>query len=186
MRKLLALVMVSLLGITVLALVGCGGGDTGTAKEYLKTADKAYKAMEKDMTELQTSLTTVLGGALSGNYAAVTPQAVQAAEALVDKVLQQAPGVTAAYQKVDGLNGVEDYKAYADAMKKVVSEQEQLLGEGKNLIGALKPIASDQAALTAWFQSNSSTFMQLQESASKVTKAYEDAQQIKKDKNLTW
>jgi hypothetical protein len=123
MRKLIALVMVSLLGITVLALVGCGGGDTDTAKAYLKTADAAYKAMEKDMTALQTSLTSVLGGALSGNYAAVTPQAVQAAEAQVDKLLKQTPAVTAAYAKVDGLNGVEDYKAYADAMKKVVSEQ---------------------------------------------------------------
>jgi hypothetical protein len=185
MRKALTIIMVFLLGVTVLALVGCGG-DTATAKEDLKAADAAYKAMEKDMTDLQTSLTTVLGGALSGNYAAVTPEAVQAAETVVDKVLSETPGVTTAYKKVDSLKGVDDYKAYAEAMQKVVSEQEQLLSEGKDLIGALKPIVSDQAALAAWFQTNSNTFMQLQEASAKVGKAYEDAQQIKKDKKLTW
>ena len=79
MRKLLAVVMVFLLGVTVLALVGCGGGDTSTAKTDLKAADAAYKTLEKDLAQLQTSLVTTLGGALSGNYAAVTPAAVQAA-----------------------------------------------------------------------------------------------------------
>jgi hypothetical protein len=186
MRKFLILLMVILLGVTVLALVGCGGGDTDTAKQYLKEADTAYKAMEKDLTQLQNSLTAVLGGALSGNTSAVTPESIAAAEAQVDKVLQQIPQVSADYKKVDGLKGVEDYQAYAKAMQDVVSAQEELLNQGKNLIAQLKPIAGDQAALSAWFQANSATFMALQESAGKVTKAYEQAQQIKKDKNLTW
>jgi hypothetical protein len=186
MRKVLILILVSLLAVTVLAVVGCGGGDTDTAKQYLKEADAAYKVMEKDLNELQTSLTTVLGGALSGNTSAVTPESIAAAEAQVNKVLQQAPKVSALYKRVDGLKGVEDYKAYADAMQDVVSAQEELLNQGSNLIAQLKPIAGDQAALTAWFQANSATFMALQESAGKVTKSYEEAQQIKKDKNLTW
>jgi hypothetical protein len=186
MRKFLALVMVCLLGVTVLALVGCGGGDTDTAKQYLKTADAAYAAMDKDVQALQTSLTSVLGGALSGNTASVTPETVQAAETQVNDVLVQTPKVTADYAKVDSLKGVEDYQAYADAMKKSVTALEGLLTEGKNLVTQLKPIAGDQAALTAWFQANSATFMGLQEASGEVTKAYEDAQQIKKDKNLTW
>lgn len=186
MRKVPALIIVAVLLVAMLALIGCGGGDTNTAKQYLKEADAAYKAMEKDLTELQASLTTVLGGALSGNTSAVTPESVASAETLVNSVLQQAPQVAADYKKVDSLKGVEDYQAYAKAMQDVVAAQEELLSQGKNLIDQLKPIAGDQAALTAWFQANSATFMGLQEAAAKVDKAYTDAQQIKKDKNLTW
>ena len=186
MRKLLAVVMVLLLGVTVLALVGCGGGDTSTAKTDLKAADAAYKTLEKDLTDLTTKLTTTLGGALSGNYSAVTPETVQAADAAVNKALQQIPQVTAEYQKVDSLKGVDDYKAYADAMQKVLSSQEELLNQGKALVSALTPIVSDQAALAQWFQTNTNTFMQLQTARQKIDKANQDAQQIKKDKKLSW
>lgn len=186
MRKLLAVVMVFLLGVTVLALVGCGGGDTSTAKTDLKAADAAYKTLENDLAQLQTSLVTTLGGALSGNYGAVTPAAVQAAAATISKCLQQTPEVTAAYKKVDSLKGVEDYKAYADAMQKVLSSQEELLNQGKALVNALTPIASDQAAVGQYLQANTNTFMQLQTASQKIDKANQDAQQIKKNKNLTW
>ena len=186
MRKLLAVVMVFLLGVTVLALVGCGGGDTSTAKTDLKAADVAYKTLEKDLTDLTTSLTTVLGPALSGNYGAVTPAAVQAADAAVKKALQQIPQVTAEYQKVDSLKGVEDYKAYADAMQKVLSSQEELLNQGKALVNALTPITGDQAAVGQYLQANTNTFMQLQTASQKIDKANQDAQQIKKDKKLSW
>jgi hypothetical protein len=169
MRKLLALMMVVVMGVALLAIAGCGSGDTSTAKTDLKAADAAYNKLSTDLAQLQTTLVPVLGGALTGDYSNVTTQNLQTAEA-----------------KVDSLKGVDDYKAYADAMQKVVTMNEQLLTQGLSLIQALTPLAGNAAAIQQYFQANSNLLPQLQEASNAATKAYNDAQQIKKDKNLTW
>jgi hypothetical protein len=186
MRKLLALVMVVLLGAALLAVAGCGGGDTKTAQEYLKTADAAYAAWQNSITQLTNSLTATLGGAMTGNYSAVTPEALNNANAMITKAINDLAPIKADYQKVDSLKGVDDYKAYADAMVKAIDANENALKQGQQLIQSLIPLAGDSAAMAAWFTANSNTLTQLQDANNATTKLYNDAQQIKTDKNLSW
>ncbi len=186
MRKLLALAMVVLLGVALLAVVGCGSGDTKTAQQDLKTADAAFTAWQNSLTQLTNALTATLGGALSGNYSAVTAESLNSANDTVTKALSELAPIKADYQKVDSLKGVDDYKAYADAMQKVCSTNEQLLKQGQALVQALLPLVGDQAAISQWFTANSSMLTQMQDASNSATKAYNDAQQIKKDKNISW
>ena len=186
MRKLLALMMVVLVGVALLAIAGCSSGDTSTAKTDLKAADAAYNKLSTDLAQLQTTLVPVLGGALTGDFSNVTQQNLQAADSSITPAVQRTSEVAAEYAKVDSLKGVDDYKAYADAMKKVVTMNEQLLKQGQGLIQALTPLAGNTAAIQQYFQANSNLLPQLQEASNVATKAYNDAQQIKKDKNLTW
>ncbi len=186
MRKLLVLMMVVLLGMTVSFIVGCGSGDTATAKQDLKQAEADYNTLNKDLTQLQGQLTTAIGGAFSGNYATVTPQVVQSAEASISKALAEMPKIKADYQKVDSLKGVADYQAYADAMVKAIDASSKALAEGKKFIDGLIPIASNQAAMPQYFQTNAAAITSLQTLENDATTASQKAQSIKQDKKLTF
>lgn len=186
MRKLPALAMVVLLGVVLLAVAGCGSGDTKTAQEALKTAEAAYNNMNNNITQIQGALVPILGGVLVGEFSNVTAQNLQTADANIKSLVQQAPQVSALYAKVDALKGVEDYKAYADAMQKVITMSEQLLDQGATAIQALLPLVGNITAIQQYFQANPNFLPQLQEASNSIIKAYNDAQQIKKDKNLTW
>ncbi len=185
MRKLLVVLLILMLGVTVSVLAGCGG-DTSTAKADLKQADADYNALNKDLTQLQSSLTTTIGGAVSGNYSAITPQIVQTADATISKALAEMPKIKAEYQKVDSLKGVSDYKSYADAMVKAVDANMAALQQGKQFIDGLTPIVSNQAAVAQYFTTNGDALNNLQSVNNAASTAYQDAQTIKQDKNLSY
>lgn len=186
MKKFLALFIVLGLGVTMLAAAGCGGGDTGQAKTDLKKADQAYAALEKELTTLQNTLTTTIGGAMSGNFSVVTPAALEQADKVITMALEELPKVKADYAAVRELEGVQDYKDYAKAMEAVLAAQEKAIKSGKQLIDSLTPVVAsgDTAQIQQWFQANNSTLMQAQSTSAEVTKAYNEAQRIKSDKNL--
>lgn len=185
MRKLLVVLLILMLGVTVSVLAGCGG-DTSTAKADLKQADADYAALNTDLNKLQSDLTPALGGALSGNYAAVTPQVLQSADATIIKALTEMPKIKAEYQKVDSLKGVADYQAYADAMVKAIDANTKALNQAKQFIDGLIPIASNQAALAQYFQTNATAISTLQTLDNDATTAAQNAQSIKQDKNLSF
>ena len=186
MRKLTALVMVVLLGVALLAAAGCGSGDTKTAQQDLRTAEAGYNNMSSGLTQIENAVAPIVGGALTGDYTSVTVQNIQAADTSIKSLARQAPQVSAQYAKVDGLKGVDDYKAYADAMQKVITMSEQLLNNGESAIQALLPLVGNTTAIQQYFQANPNLIPQLQDEINSVNKAYNDAQQTKKDKNLTW
>ncbi len=184
---MLALVLVVVLGLAALAVVGCGG-DTQQAQDYLKAADADYAASQKNTQELESILTPMLAGAMAGNYAVLTVAGLQQADAIIQKGLADLPGIREQYVKVDSLNGVEDYKQYADAMVKTVDADTAALKGIKSLLDSLMPVvqSGNQAAIAQWFQANSATVVQLQELQSELEKAYNEAQQIKKENNLEY
>jgi hypothetical protein len=185
MKKIFALLLVLVLGVTLLAVVGCGG-DTDQAKEYIKEADAAYEAVNKKMEALSETLATTVGGAMSGNFSAITPETMSATAATIDEVLKELPEVAKLYEKVEDLEGVEDYQNYADAMVKTISAQEAAVLNGKNLLEAIAPLAAsgDQAALAAWFQANSAELMKAQELSTIADEQYAKAREMKKDLDL--
>lgn len=186
MKKLLALFLVLVMGVTVLALAGCGGGDTEQAKTDLREADQEYAALEEELTTLQTTLTTTIGGAMSGNFSVVTPEALQQADQAVTGALEKIPRIKESYARVDELDGVEDYNDYASAMQEVLTAQEKAIRSGKQLIDSLMPVVAsgDTAQIQQWFQANNSALMEAQSTASEVDDAYREAQRIKSDNDL--
>jgi hypothetical protein len=187
MKRVLALLLVVAMGVALLGVVGCGG-QTDQAKEYLKTADAAYANVQKDSTKLEGILTPMLAGAMGGNYAAVTVQGLQEADAVIKSILEALPVVSEDYQKLDDLSGVEDYQAYSDAMVKTIESDTEAIKGTKVLIDSLMPIAQagNTAQIGQWFQANSSTITELQGLQTAAEENYSAAQQIKKDKNLSY
>jgi len=184
LKKLLVLTVILLvLSISAAGLIGCGG-NTGQAQTDMKAADAAYNKVKTDLDNLQSTLTSVLGGAVTGNYAALTTQTLNAATASIDKVLTEMPGVKARYQKLAALTGVPDFTAYANAMIKAIDANAAALTEGKNIIEQLKPLvaAGNTAAIAGVL--NQAEVNKLQSLGDAATKAYEDAQAIKTEKNL--
>jgi hypothetical protein len=186
-KKVLTLLLVVVLGLAALAVVGCGG-DTTQAQDYLKAADADYAASQKNTQELEALLTPMLAGAMSGNFAVLTVAGIQQADGIIQQGLADLPGIREQYAKVDSLNGVDDYKQYADAMVKTVDADMAALKGIKSLMDSLTPVvqSGNQAAIAEWFQANSATVVQLQELQSALEKAYSDAQQIKKENNLQY
>jgi len=185
MRKMLIVGMVLLLGVAAAGLAGCGG-NTGQAKTDMQTADAAYAKVKTELDNMGNSLTSVLGGAISGNYSQLTPQVLAQATAEIDKVLADMPAVKAEYQKLASLTGVPDYTSYANAMIKALDANTAAVQGGKQLITALTPFvaAGNTAGIQQYFTANAATLNDLQTLSNNATKAYEDAQTIKTEKNL--
>jgi len=186
MKKSLVLLMVVLLGISILFVVGCGSGDTPKAQQYLKQADASWNAIDKQLNQLSQTLTTTLGGAFSGDYSSITAATLQPAVDTIDKALQEMPNVKAEYAKVDSLSGVEDYKAYADAMQKAIDSYSAAMTQVKQLLEGLIPLAGNSAAIAQYVQQQSAQVTKIQEANNKADEQLKAAQQIKKDKNLKY
>jgi CHASE1-domain containing sensor protein len=185
MKKMFLLAMVLLLGLSLVALAGCGG-NTKQAQDLTKTADDAYAKIKTQLDSLQSQLTPVLGGAITGNVSGVTPTVLAGATTAMDAVLAQMPAVKADYQKVTALSGVPDYVSYADAMIKAIDASDAALTESKNFITSLIPLvqSGNTAGITQLLASNTAELNKLQELSNAASKAYDDAQAIKSDKNL--
>lgn len=187
MKRLLAVLLVVAMGVTLFGVVGCGG-QAGQAKEYLKAADAAYATVQIDSKKLEGLLTPMLAGAMGGNYAAVAAQGLQEADAVIKSILEKLPMVSEDYQKLDDLSGVEDYQAYSDAMVKTIESDTEAIKGTKVLVDSLLPIAQagNTAQIGQWFQANSSTIMELQGLQTAAEENSSAAQQVKKDKNLSY
>jgi predicted small secreted protein len=185
MKKWMVVVVAVALCAAVLAAVGCGG-NTSQAKTDMQTADKAYATVKTQMDALGNSLTTVLGGAVSGNFSQLTPQVLQSANAQISKILGELPAVKSDYQKIVALTGVPDYVSYANAMIKTLGLDESSLAAGQKLITDITPLvqAGNTAAVTQYFQANTATINTLQQQSTAATAAYTNAQNIKSSKNL--
>jgi len=185
MRKMLVLVTVALLAITAAALAGCGG-NSAQAKTLTATADAAYAKISTQLDALQSQLTQVLGGAVTGNFSTLTPTTLAGAITAMDLILSQMPAVKADYQKVASLSGVPDYSSYATAMIKAIDANTAVLNESKQLINSLAPLvqSGNAAGLTQFFAANGAELTKLQDMGTAASKAYDDAQAIKQSKNL--
>jgi outer membrane protein TolC len=92
MRKFLIVGMVLLLGVAAAGLAGCGG-NTSQAKTDTKAADAAYAKVKTELDNLGNQLTSVLGGAISGNYSALTPAILAQATTGINQILADMPAV---------------------------------------------------------------------------------------------
>lgn len=185
MRKVLVFIMVVLLGVTAFALVGCD--NTGKAKEAMKEADDAWAKVNTQITQLENTLTQVIGPVLSGDTSVVTEnlEAINQAGAQIDAVTKELESTEKLYDDLANLN-VGGYTEYADAMIKAINATIDGLTLGKELYAKMMPIiqTGDVAQITAFFQQNTALLTQAQTVQQEVQAAIDAATQIKTDKKL--
>lgn len=187
MKKVLVGVSVVLIGLAALfAAAGCSSGDTATARQYMKTADTAYAAVNSELTTLSSKATAVFTAALSGNLSSVNPADISSVATTTAKLLPQIAAVKSSYQKMNGLSGLQEYKDYANAMVKALDADAAIVSAGAALVAKLQPIlaSGDVAALNAAIQQSMTEITRIQTLQKAAETSYANAQKIKKDKNL--
>lgn len=189
MKKVLVVVMVVILGVAMLAVVGCGG-DTDTAKEYMKAADTATEAMLKKGDALDKETETMLGAAAMGDVSSIDPSEVGAVEENINLVISESQAAKMLYEKILPLEGVDTYIEYANAMIKFLDLEIKTLEAGNKLYAMIAPafaqaFAGDYTALNAAMQQAGSELGGLNDLQKETDKAYKEAQKIKTDNNLS-
>jgi len=178
MRKILYLACVVLLLVTAIVLVGCGGGDTEQAGTYVKQGDQYANERGSKNTELLNAWKTVRQATDSAAKAAAWEQAASTyveVQALVQKE-------KAAYAKIEGLKGVEDYAKYAELKIQELDAFDQMLKVTNDYLQKLNNNGfGSQQELEAASQEYQAESQKLQE---EYDQANQEAEQLKKDKNL--
>jgi hypothetical protein len=169
----LLLVMV---GATVTA--GCGGGDTGQARKYVKLGDQLTLERGGKNTELLTAWKTVRETADPVAKGAAWEQAQSIYNDLQALVQKE----KAEYGKIKGLKGVGDYVKYAELKILALNALDQSMKSTNDFLQKLYNNGFGSQ------QEKEAALQQYQAEAEKLqaenTRANEEAKQLKKDKNL--
>lgn len=186
MRKVLVLALVVMLSTTLLMVVGCGGGDTETAKEYMTSADAMWEDLNKKLTEIDTQSTALITAAITGDLASITAEDLAAVSESLEGIEAEINKVGAEYEKINTLEGVDDYKAYAVARQQALDGHLSAIKAGASLLEALAPImqTGDQAALAAAIEENMGEIEKIQELSDTADKLDGEADGIKLDYEL--
>ncbi|MBN2169544.1 MAG: hypothetical protein JW738_09890 [Actinobacteria bacterium] len=187
MKRAVVIVAVLLLAISSMAIVGCGGGDTETAKKYMKTADTAAAALQKKSEDIMNSMMEIFMPALQGDVAGIDANTIPELAAQMSELGGEADAVKADYEKITKLEGVPDYVEYANAMIEWVDIYQETLAYADEMFAQITPII-DELLKTG----DTSAFMTALTSISgeqgDIQKKLEDqqkkAEKIKKEKNL--
>lgn len=149
MRK--ALVLVLALGLLVLLVAGCGKGEnTAEAKAKMGEGDQAYQSAKDLLNKLQQKQSELGGSLATGDYSKFTGLAGEALEKEVTQNLADIEAklkeAAAAYEAILGMEGLKDYKEYADLMHQATGKRQQMLPLIKTLLEELKKMVLAAAA----------------------------------------
>lgn len=185
MKKLLIAALVAVFAVSAFTLAGCGG-DTDTARKYMKEADTAYEALDKQLSELASSSTALVTAALQGNVSAITPEDLTRLAGMVGTFEPEIAGVKDLYATIVPLKGVEDYVAYAKAMMKALDAESAMVAAGGAFLAQLEPYlkSGDVAGLSKKIEQSTAEIIKTQGMQTTTDEAYAAAKKIKKDKNL--
>ena len=190
MKKVLVIALVVMLGVASLAVVGCGGGDTDQAKEYMSPADAAANVLKASADALDKTSEAIIGSAITGDVASIDPTSMAAIGEELDVLIAECDQVKVMYKDITSLEGVEDYVEYANAMIKWGTAQAAALSGGKAIFEAMAPAieqlatTGDASALTAALQETGDSLKGLDDLGKTADADFEAAQKIKMDKNL--
>lgn len=192
MKKVLVIAMVVLVGVSMLALGGCGG-QTTEAKAQMEMADKAWENLDAELTKAGDETNKMIAGAMTGDFTAIQ-QALQEDPQALDKILDtlgaaaaQIDTISKQYQAITTYKGVPDYATYANDMTAAIAAQLTTVAAGRALLEKLLPVlkSGDITQLTAAVQGAAADIAELQDLEKKADEAVEKAKDFQKDKNLT-
>lgn len=194
MRRSVVVTLVALLSLTSLIMVvGCGGNkNKETAKQYMKEADVLYDEVEQAWKSLQDQQTELFGKAMQGDYSAFSGEAGEALRKQFEDALKELDAkldeANAAYDRINGLDGVPDYQEYASKMMEVVKLNKEMIAAAQGLIteisSAFASMSQGKEVDLLALISNSEGFKAFGELQTKIEAAKKEADKIKKDKKL--
>jgi expansin (peptidoglycan-binding protein) len=181
MRRSIVLVMGCLLAVAVIvALPGCGGGDTRQAKQYMQSGDDAVNKLNAQSSQWQSQATTALSSA--GDPAA-NVASLEQVKASMTGISTAVAAAKAEYQKIKGLKGVDDYVRYAAMRVEALDLVQQLLDKANELFD--KRIAMESSGDRSGADAAQQSFSEdVQSITARITKLDEEAQKLQSEKNL--
>jgi enamine deaminase RidA (YjgF/YER057c/UK114 family) len=196
MKRAMVAILVAVLSLAMLSLLGgCGGeADKEEAQSLMKSGDNYMSEVQLATEDLQAMQGDLTASAMGGDTAALTGEAGAAMQAQVEEILDSMEASLKAaqgeYEQILALDGVEDYKEYANTMLEAIDVYLEQLGYTRELIGMLVESLSAMAAsgnfdLTALMGlMESEAYTKIEELGNQGDELVEEAEQIKLDKKL--
>lgn len=190
MKKTL-IVSVSLLLAVAMVAAAAGCGDTSKAQEYMKKGDelstKAYSLTSltedissSDITSILTELGLDIAAATAGDWESSASEVTNE----IDRMISDANSAQDEYEKILGLEGVDDYQQYAKARIQALENYIPFLEGLQDLINQLGKALSQGESLSdtvnQWYQDNKS----IQTDLIKAIGYWGESELIKKQKKL--
>jgi hypothetical protein len=196
MRKFVVVLLVAALSLTMLSLLGgCGGeANKDEAQSLMNSGDNYMSEVQLSTEELQTMQGDLTAAAMGGDPSALTGEAGAAMQKQVEDILNSMQtnleAAKAEYEKILALDGVQDYKDYANKMLEAVDVYLEQLGYTRTLIGNLVDTLASMAAsgnfdlnaLMALMESEEYT--KIEELGTQGDDLVQEAEQIKLDNKL--
>jgi hypothetical protein len=194
MRKAVVIILIAALSLSMLAmLAGCGGdANKDEAKQLMKAGDNYMSAVETALADLEAQQADLATTALGGDLSSVTGEAGEAlqeeVEDILDSIESNLLAAQAEYEKILGLDGVEDYKEYASKMIEAVDIYIEQLGVTRALVAmlveALMAMAQGQDVDIIGMLMNSEELQMIDELGKQGDALVDEANKLKKDKKL--
>lgn len=176
-----AIVLVLLVALTALA-TGCGSGDTKQAQEYMKAGDALMKELDTQGNALSSEVSSVFASVTS---AATFSEAVAKVKASTAKISDTIKKAEAEYKKINGLQGVEDYKKYADLQLVVLKLDEELVTMINSFLDEATAIVSSPTGTPEQLTAAQEKFVtEVNAVNEKLTKAQKAASTFKSENDL--
>ena len=127
MKKALVIILIAALSVMMTAaLAGCGGdGQTDEAQVLMEAGDEAYAAGMMDYDEITAVQGELANAAMSGDTSAFTGEAgemmLEEFTTILDSFEVNMGIAQTSYDEIQVLDGVEDYKEYADLMSQAAT-----------------------------------------------------------------
>ena len=184
MKRILVVAVVVVVCAGALAAAGCGNADK--AKKYMEEGDRLSKKMRSLSDDAAFDAVTLLAelGVQVSETGNIDPQTVtDAANRQIDSIIANGEKAKLQYEKILLLDGVEDYKEYAqhriDAINSTTAVLE-VVGGLLDMIGDPANKKSVSATAAEWAKSN----VQVAADALKAYSSWRSADKIKKEKEL--
>ncbi|MBN2026165.1 MAG: hypothetical protein JW854_05340 [Actinobacteria bacterium] len=194
MKRAVVIALVAALTLSMLAsLAGCGGdANKDEAKGYMIAGDTYMSEVLQLTSDLETMQTDLATTALEGDMSAITGEAGTALQeqvmGILDSIGENLDMAMAEYEKILALDGVEDYKEYANKMIEAIDVYLEQLGYTSQLIAmladALTAMAQGQEVDIISLMMESEELQKVDELGKEGDALVDEANQIKLDKNL--
>lgn len=194
MKRVLVIALAAALALSMLAvLAGCGGdANKDDAKALMQAGDNYMSEVDialTELTEMQTELATT---AMGGDMSAVTGEAgaamTEQVMGILDTIAENLELAKAEYEKILALDGVQDYKDYANLMIEAIDIYLEQLDYTSQLvvtlIDALEAMAQGQDVDILTMMMDSEELAMIEELGEKGDDIRAEAEQWKLDKNL--
>ncbi len=185
MKKVLIVILASLMCLGMIALAGCGE-DTAQAKEYMEKADelsaRMYKLTDEEVFDVA-SLLAELGIQVSDTGTIDKKTVTDAAVKQIDDIIASGKKAIAEYEKIEDLKGVEAYKKYAEKRISAIKNTTAVLEAVKDLVARLGDPGNAKSVKDTtidWAKENVTAAVD----AVKAFANWTEADKIKKSNNL--